>query len=57
VQDVGGDQVVLQFKQPAVASIFLPGDLEPRIASHLQDQMRGAALLMTRPDYRLERAR
>lgn len=37
----------------AVASNLLPEDLEPRIASRLQDVALSAALLMTGPDYRL----
>lgn len=41
----------------AVASNLLPSDLEPRIASRLQDRMLGTALLMVGPDYRLERTR
>ncbi len=41
----------------AVASNLLPSDLEPRIASRLQDRMLGAVVFMSGPDYRLERAR
>ncbi len=37
----------------AVASNLIPADLEPRIASRLQDRALGAALLMSGPDYRL----
>ncbi|HZC07954.1 MAG TPA: ATP-binding protein [Ktedonobacterales bacterium] len=41
----------------AIASNLLPEDLEPRIASRLQDVALSAALLMTGPDYRLRERR
>lgn len=40
----------------AVASNLLPADLEPRIASRLQDRALSVALLMSGPDYRLSGA-
>lgn len=40
----------------AVASNLIPADLEPRIASRLQDRALSAALLMSGPDYRLSTA-